>query len=347
MGFEVEEREKQNVYVNRILKKAKERLNALIYCGVINKTNTVELNMRLINAIVLPVLYYGAEILFYNETNLKKMEKFANLCRKTAAGCCKKVCNDTISGDLGEMSVRNRMLMLKIRYYFNITNDHDRLVSRIMKSLDNWKKNKLNLKVEFFLEKMKKILSDLQIDIEEFINTEIEKRKEKILMVILNKEENEWIQRMRSNSKLIFYAHIKKTFDKENFIKSKDRNKVNLKLKLRSGTLDLEIENGRAKGIPNSERICKLCEKEVEDEFHFISECEKLEDVRREAKIKLEEIAPDMTTDNSTEGRSNFFWVVFGSFNIRKIDNWALNTLAKLYYLRGSLLLKEALICLK
>jgi hypothetical protein len=44
----------------------------------------------------------------------------------------------------------------------------------------------------------------------------------------------------------------------------------------------LEIERGRHRGLQAKERICKLhvCLKEVEDEIHFLSKCEALQNVR-------------------------------------------------------------------
>jgi hypothetical protein len=35
----------------------------------------------------------------------------------------------------------------------------------------------------------------------------------------------------------------------------------------------LEVEKGRHFKIPHSKRVCKLCQKSIEDEFHFILVC--------------------------------------------------------------------------
>ena len=50
--------------------------------------------------------------------------------------------------------------------------------------------------------------------------------------------------------------------------------------KLRISNHNLEIERGRHRGLQAKERICKLCLKEVEDEFHFLLKCEVLQNVR-------------------------------------------------------------------
>lgn len=56
---------------------------------------------------------------------------------------------------------------------------------------------------------------------------------------------------------------------------------------IRCGVLGLEIECGQYQQIPRHERICKLCGKEPETEFHFLFYCEKLQDVRVKLYHKL------------------------------------------------------------
>ena len=50
----------------------------------------------------------------------------------------------------------------------------------------------------------------------------------------------------------------------------------------------LEIERGQYRNTPASQRICKLCNLEVEDELHFLLECPKSNKIRKEILEKLE-----------------------------------------------------------
>jgi diphthamide biosynthesis methyltransferase len=45
---------------------------------------------------------------------------------------------------------------------------------------------------------------------------------------------------------------------------------------------NLNIEKGRYLNTPAEDRICKLCNSGVEDEFHFIIICSKLQSCREE-----------------------------------------------------------------
>ena len=63
-----------------------------------------------------------------------------------------------------------------------------------------------------------------------------------------------------------------------------------------SGSLNLEIESGRWRGITHENSIYKLCNTEIEDEIHFILKCPKLEHVRTMYKAKIMQLGSDHLT---------------------------------------------------
>ena len=52
-------------------------------------------------------------------------------------------------------------------------------------------------------------------------------------------------------------------------------------VKIRISNSNLNIEKGRYLNTPAEDRICKLCNSEVEDEFHFTIICSKLQNFSR------------------------------------------------------------------
>ena len=54
-------------------------------------------------------------------------------------------------------------------------------------------------------------------------------------------------------------------------------NHRNALVKLRSGTNCLFLEKGRYENIPPQDRVCPLCENEVENNEHFLFKCSKLQ----------------------------------------------------------------------
>lgn len=49
---------------------------------------------------------------------------------------------------------------------------------------------------------------------------------------------------------------------------------------LRVSSHQLEIEAGRARRVPRAERICRLCQEEIESEEHYVCRCRAYSDIR-------------------------------------------------------------------
>ena len=70
--------------------------------------------------------------------------------------------------------------------------------------------------------------------------------------------------------------------------------------KLRCGNHDLAIETGRYKEQAVEGRLCLNCNK-VEDELHFLIECELFTIVRKKFLKDLSEIYPNLKSDNKKQ----------------------------------------------
>ena len=78
------------------------------------------------------------------------------------------------------------------------------------------------------------------------------------------------------------YMRIKTLLRQEPFLKN-NRVGVGRLVRLRAGVERLQVVRGRFRGVERSKRCCLVCGSgEVEDELHFIEECEMLCDQRRE-----------------------------------------------------------------
>ena len=80
------------------------------------------------------------------------------------------------------------------------------------------------------------------------------------------------------NSEYIDFFKNKFTFEPYLYWGNYDKRRLITKFKIYSH--QLEIERGRHRSIPTSQRICKLCNLEVEDELHFLLECPKSNKIR-------------------------------------------------------------------
>ena len=62
--------------------------------------------------------------------------------------------------------------------------------------------------------------------------------------------------------------------------------------KIRISNSNLNIERGRYIKLPVVKRICPLCNIEPEDEIHFILECPKLDECRKELFSNISSVVP-------------------------------------------------------
>ena len=85
-----------------------------------------------------------------------------------------------------------------------------------------------------------------------------------------------------SGNKLRTYRFFKEKFVYESYLNWGNFSQRRLITKFRISCHNLEIETGRYKNIPADQRICKLCNQNVEDEIHFLLECNSLSQARNQ-----------------------------------------------------------------
>ena len=108
-----------------------------------------------------------------------------------------------------------------------------------------------------------------------------------------------WKLNIGSSSKLEYYRKYKNAFEKEPYLDMvenfSDRNNLT---RLRISAHHLEIERGRYNNITRCDRICKWCNialgsNIVENENHFVNECDLYATKRRQLKTKISNIFID------------------------------------------------------
>ena len=101
-----------------------------------------------------------------------------------------------------------------------------------------------------------------------------------------------WRVDIEDKVKLRNYSELKTKIGTEGYIKlNMKKSRRSLIGQIRMGSLKLGIETGRYYGIPRHERLCKLCKTDkIEDELHFLFNCEAYVNVRNELYHELPEI---------------------------------------------------------
>ena len=89
--------------------------------------------------------------------------------------------------------------------------------------------------------------------------------------------------------KLDLYSRVKQAFQVGKYLEIPSFRERQIISKFMCSNHKLRIETGRHDNIPRDERLCKLCDmNKVEDEDHFIMECQSYDQLRRESPIKFE-----------------------------------------------------------
>ena len=106
-----------------------------------------------------------------------------------------------------------------------------------------------------------------------------------------------------NGNKLRTYRTLKTSYCLENYLLSSNnsRKEISTFAKIRISCHKLHIEEGRYRKIPLQERICQLCNVEVEDEKHFVLSCSKLETCRKSFYDKINDIYPAFSFMNISD----------------------------------------------
>ena len=209
-------------------------------------------------------------------------------------------CNEATRGDMGWDLFLHRQYCEVIRYWCRLKNCSD---ERLCKKVHIWS---LGHNQRYSWERsVKTIIS--KVGMEEIIEPEIRLNSK---LVIRQVHENLsvsgqvlwhsklWDERNNENgNKLRLYRIHKSRLEPEPYVTQFiHRNQRKIVARLRSGSLPIAVETGRYSRpkIPLENRICTLCSQNfIEDEIHFLIDCEQYSDLRYDLFTSILEIHAD------------------------------------------------------
>ena len=115
-----------------------------------------------------------------------------------------------------------------------------------------------------------------------------------------------WQSGLNSSTKLEAYCTSKSEFAKEPYLDTIKTYTDRVSLtRLRISAHNLEIEMGRRTSTPRIARICKWCNlslgaKTIENEFHFINDCDLYAQLRRNLLLKLNHLHSEFSSQTAT-----------------------------------------------
>ena len=230
---------------------------------------------KLYNSCVLPVMNYGAGVWGYLQYN--KADTIQNRAMRTFLGVHRFAPVLGLEGDMAWMKLQfkrwleilrlwNRLILMRDDRVTKLIFEYD--YSQALEGKKNWCYDVSN------------ILSKLELETV-FLNKEV-CNLDTAEQILLRKQEESWRQNIQNKPKLRFYKLFKSSFDTENYVKfNLTASQRSVTAQIRLGILPLQIETGRFRNQKIEDRKCTVCNSGlVEDELHFMFECNAYEQLR-------------------------------------------------------------------
>jgi len=282
-------------YIKRIIAKAKRNMTQVLAMGVSGGFMSSRLANIVWMSLVRSILEYGCEI--WGEKEMIEFEKLQVEMGKRILRCGSRMTEEVVRGELGWERQKARRDEMRLRYWAKIVRmDDDRMVKRIYRvsrnRLEREEAEEREIKTKTWCKYTKELMIRLRLEVEwstEQVGSE-EEWNELIRERIHEREQVKWRTQCLIRPKLRTYAKLKKELRTEPFLQLYHRGGIPELVKVRGGTNRLRIEQGRYVKEAVEERVCLFCDsKQVEDEYHFMLDCELYEDLRVKMWKKCEE----------------------------------------------------------
>ncbi|MEW8548168.1 MAG: reverse transcriptase domain-containing protein, partial [Candidatus Thiodiazotropha sp.] len=250
-----------------------------------------KLKLRLFDALIRPILTYGAEIWISDYTIKDKtldtlpFEKLQNRFCKYLLGVHKKSSNLASRLEFGREPTINFIYSQVFKYYTRLCQLPD---NRLLKEV-------FELDKSLFHDGYRSWYSSMQTSMEKMSITDLDAQSSNISKIISSKyssrinKELTVLRNQVHDNKLNTFSQIYTQFSLQNYLTfGLPKSKTKELSKLRISSHDLLIERGRyfRPKVPRENRLCMTCNK-IEDEEHFMIYCSRFSMIRNDLFTRM------------------------------------------------------------
>ena len=258
------DRGRWKIQKEKMIRKASKRLGKAWSMAMISGCLSVRSGIKIWQALVRPVLEYGAEV-WEEESDCLwiEAERVQLKMGKRILGCSMKMSNEVVRGELGWWTMRGRRVYLRICYWGKLVKmSSDRLARRVYsESRRRW------------VEEGKKNWCSYTYRLMRMVGLEDEWEREECgkdwKKIVYSKvqwwEESSWRVSMLSKRKLRVYRVFQEKLCFERYLESEKAEGRRELTRFGGGTNRLRIEIGRREGLEVEDRVCQFCCSGVED----------------------------------------------------------------------------------
>lgn len=244
----------------------------VVYTKIRNLNLPIDIQLKLFDFMIAPILLYGSEIWGFENTN--SIEKVHLKFCKRILNVRKSTPNFMVYGELGRFPLDIDIKLRMVSFYSRLLKNENKLSCIVFKLMFNLHfDNVCNFKWISFLKSifdscgLSYIFTDQQ-----FIDFSL--YKQLIKQILQDQFVQKWHSDIDNSSRGSFYELFKQNFGLETYLlRLPEKSRIWI-TKFRSSNIKFPIETGRWHNIPRHERICSLCnEGLLGDEFHYLFVC--------------------------------------------------------------------------
>ena len=238
-----------------------------------NHNAPVDVKLKVNDACILTSILYNSET--WANANITRLEVVYRRMLRSIIGVGSSTCNEILYIELGVPSIKTKVMMKQFEFWRKVREmDEENPIKYIIREAKRFKLKE----VEHYEQLLEKFDNKEQIRDQFFEETRNAIRQK------AREGRSKYVTYMQINNDLTTptcYDNIKHSF-------------VAMIGKLRTSTHSLHIEMGRRSGTARERRFCH-CGLGVEDEKHFLLDCEVYRDIRRKhgVDVGLEEVLGD------------------------------------------------------
>ena len=245
----------------------------------------------LYDSYILPIINYGAGVWGFAEQSQPQV--LQNRIKRCFMGVNRFAPNAALNLEFGWNDMKSMRWLEMARYWNRLCEMKD---DRWPKKIAKWD---ISLRTHGWTDQIRQIVdyTDLDLDLLNFNKIDLD-----VLDARLHKKnETKWLLEAHTMPKLRTFVELYSSENARDIIKANlPRTHRSVLVKLKIGVLLLQLETGRWKDTPLEYRLCRVCnEGLLENELHFLLQCEKLIDERSDLCRELLE-----RTDFEIEGDS-------------------------------------------
>lgn len=287
-------------FKTRIADKARKNRTLAWNMGIKRARLSVKAGVNLWHSLIRPSLEYGSQI--WGLGRWEEAEVIQREMGRKILRCNRQSSSVAVRGELGWWTISGRRDYIKLRYWIHLLLlDNTRLIKRVYQfskqtyeriAKNNWTKGIHQLTKKYNITHLWEN-EEAIYNVPDTVNTP-EKIKRfwfhQMWMKVQIVEEKKWRKDLEKKSKLALYRSIKQNLEMEKYLTLRVKTHYRKIFTLfRMGTYPLQIEKGRWFCEEKQSRVCLKCMSgAIEDELHFLFECEVYEFHRQKfyAKVK-------------------------------------------------------------